>query len=116
MAALPSAPTRRFLVHWHYVKDEMTSTVVAQDVREARAIFRTESRPLGYGVTILRITVHPEDRKAKGLRRDTDHCRGCGSDNLFSGFFGPDDLAVTDDRVPGSRWTTFCNECGEEQK
>jgi hypothetical protein len=114
---LPTLPTRRFIVHWHYVKDERTLTIRAQDVREARSIFRASTRHLGYGVTILKITVHPEDRKSKGrLPKATDHCRTCGSDNLFSGFFGADDLAVSDDREPGSRYTTFCNECGDEWK
>lgn len=45
-----------------------------------------------------------------------DACIACGSDDLFSGFFDADDLAVTDDRAPGSRWTTFCNQCGAEQE
>lgn len=58
-------------------------------------------------------------------RADSDHCRACGSDNLFSGFFDADDLAVDGkpshlgpsgpSTSPGTRWTTFCNECGTEQ-
>lgn len=56
-------------------------------------------------------------------RKDTDHCSCCGSDNLFSGFFDADDLGfpldidTPKDQTPeGVRWTTFCNECGEEQR
>ncbi len=46
---------------------------------------------------------------------ESDRCVACDSENLFSGFFDADDLAVTDDTHPGTRWTTFCNECGSEQ-
>lgn len=57
-----------------------------------------------------------------GKTKTSDRCVGCRSDNLFSGFFDADDLAVivtvenpAPGRVPGTRWTTFCNECGTEQ-
>jgi len=45
-----------------------------------------------------------------------DKCDACGvpDTNLFSGWFGPDDLA-SDGRQKGDRWTTFCNVCGAEQ-
>lgn len=47
-------------------------------------------------------------------------CPGCGGEDLFSGFFGRDGLAVPVDmgdvEPPGVRWTTFCNECGSEVK
>ncbi len=47
-------------------------------------------------------------------KTDTDHCKACGSDNLFSGHYDDEDLAVPNGG-PDTRWTTFCNECGEEQ-
>lgn len=60
-------------------------------------------------------------------KKDTDHCTECGSDNLFSGYFDADDLAVPLSKdyatingvrmaPPECRWTTFCNDCGAEQK
>ena len=53
------------------------------------------------------------------MTTDTDHCRSCGSDDLFSGWFDEDALAVPlsigDATPPGVEWTTFCNVCGEEQ-
>lgn len=50
------------------------------------------------------------------MSRDTDHCKACGSDDLFSGFFGKDGLA-TDGREDGngSKWDTCCNQCGQFQ-
>ena len=51
---------------------------------------------------------------------DTDKCQACGSESLFSGFFDEDGLAVPlgqgEPTPPGVRWTTFCNDCGEEQE
>jgi hypothetical protein len=55
------------------------------------------------------------------MKKDTDHCKSCGSDSLFSGWFDEDDLGYPhniDSGAPlpeGVRWTTFCNICGEEQ-
>lgn len=49
----------------------------------------------------------------------TETCNACGSESLFSGYFDADDLAV-DNSIdnptadPAVRWTTFCNDCGEE--
>jgi hypothetical protein len=54
-------------------------------------------------------------RPSKRRKTDTDHCVGCGSENLFSGFFDADGLGVPDDTGPGWRWTTYCNQCGDEQ-
>ena len=56
-------------------------------------------------------------------RRDTDHCSECGSENLFSGHFDGEGLAVPLDgpggasrpTPPGVEWKTFCNQCGAEQ-
>lgn len=48
-------------------------------------------------------------------RPDTDHCVSCGSENLWSNFFDADDLGCNDDSQPGSRWATFCQDCGTEQ-
>lgn len=45
----------------------------------------------------------------------TDSCSACGSEDLFSGYFDLDDLAVSEDTGEGVRWTTFCNQCGTEQ-
>lgn len=51
-----------------------------------------------------------------------EHCRDCGSEDLFSGWFDAEDLGFSLDidtprhLVPdGVRWTTFCNQCGAEQ-
>lgn len=47
-------------------------------------------------------------------------CPSCGSDDLFSGHFDADGLAVpvNIDSSPvdllAVRWTTFCNQCGDE--
>jgi hypothetical protein len=46
---------------------------------------------------------------------DTDRCKACGHTVLFSGFFDENDLAVSDDSAPGTRWTTYCQSCGAEQ-
>lgn len=47
---------------------------------------------------------------------DTDHCRGCGSEDLHSGFYDADDYACDGKQpTPGTRWTTFCNSCGRDQ-
>lgn len=50
-----------------------------------------------------------------------DRCRGCGSEDLFSGFFDGEDLAfplpidARPESIPDDvRWTTFCNQCGDE--
>ena len=52
------------------------------------------------------------------VKQIPDNCPNCGSDNLFSGHFDADDLAVplnVGDVTPEDvRWTTFCNQCGEE--
>lgn len=50
------------------------------------------------------------------MTRNTDQCVSCRSGNLFSGFFDRDDLAVSDDSGEGTRWTTFCNECGPSNR
>jgi len=63
---------------------------------------------------------------AARTRRDTDHCRQCGSDNLFSGYFDHEGYAVPlrvgdgpeylrHMQAEGVRWTTFCQQCGAEQ-
>lgn len=47
---------------------------------------------------------------------DATHCVACGSGSLWSNFFDADDLAVDGrDPAPGTRWTTFCADCGSEQ-
>ena len=57
--------------------------------------------------------------RAKSRKPDTDHCVGCGSDNLFSGYFDPEtELAVTQSvwsHDDPAVYMTFCNECGERQ-
>ena len=54
------------------------------------------------------------------MRRVPDHCPSCGSDDLFSGHFDAEGYAVPlnvgDTTPPGVRWTTFCNQCGDEVK
>lgn len=51
------------------------------------------------------------------VRTVPDECPSCGG-SLFSGFFDADDLGfpleVGDPTPEGVRWTTFCNECGDE--
>lgn len=47
-------------------------------------------------------------------RKGVDYCEQCGSESLFSGWFGPDDYATEGD-APDDRYTTFCNDCGAEQ-
>lgn len=54
---------RRFVIEWHYANRTNKGTVTATDQAAARRQFRASTRHLGYGVTIVRITVHPEDRK-----------------------------------------------------
>lgn len=49
------------------------------------------------------------------VQPETDRCSSCESEDLFSGFFDADDLAVSVDNASGTRWTTFCNRCGAEQ-
>lgn len=41
-----------------------------------------------------------------------DRCRGCKSEDLFSGFYGPDGYA-SDGHGEGDEWLTSCNGCGD---
>ena len=52
--------------------------------------------------------------KRTEITEDEDVCRECGSDSLYSGYFDADDLATDDDSKLGTRWTTWCNDCGAE--
>jgi hypothetical protein len=45
---------------------------------------------------------------------DTDHCKGCGSENLFSGYFYRG-LAIDQSLEPRATWRTVCNQCGQWQ-
>lgn len=54
------------------------------------------------------------------MARTSDRCKLCGSDDLFSGFFGKDGLANDgrdDGRSDGdaTKWDTACNGCGQMQ-
>lgn len=71
MSADTSTQPRRYVVEWWYIKDMFHTTVEAHDVKEARRLFRQDprSRRLGYGLTILKITLHPEDRKPSPIGR-----------------------------------------------
>jgi hypothetical protein len=70
MSETTTTEVRRFWVHWHYGSgDTGTDIIIAKDQREARRIYRARTRHLGYGVTILRITVHPDDRKPSPIGR-----------------------------------------------
>lgn len=51
---------------------------------------------------------------SRKVRTVPECCPECGSDDLFSGYFDADDLGVNDDTGEGTRWTTWCNQCGEE--
>lgn len=61
------------------------------------------------------------------LRRAPERCPDCKSEDLWSGWFDADDLAVSHDVqdgrerlvaavAAGVRWTTFCQQCGSEVK
>lgn len=53
------------------------------------------------------------------MAKNSDHCKCCGSDSLFSGWFDADGFAVThnitDTTFPDATWQTFCNDCGTQQ-
>lgn len=55
--------------------------------------------------------------------RTDETCQACGSTSLFSGWFDADGYAFPFNHdtppehvPPGIRWTTYCNDCGEETK
>lgn len=43
---------------------------------------------------------------------DVDHCKACGSESLFDGWFDKDGYANT---TGEGVFTTICNECGQDQ-
>lgn len=45
---------------------------------------------------------------------DGDRCSACGSGSLWSGWFDAEGFAVPDG-LGECRWTTYCQDCGEEQ-
>jgi hypothetical protein len=63
----PVPAARRFIVEWHYTYTQTPFIVKASDVKEARRTFNKWAHHLGYGVTITRITVHPDDRKSSTI-------------------------------------------------
>lgn len=64
--------------------------------------------------------LEPGARVMTKTKRFPESCPACGSASLFSGWFDPEDLAcplaMGEKTPPGVRWTTFCNDCGEEVK
>lgn len=45
-------------------------------------------------------------------KRDANHCKACGSTDLFDTCVDREGYAVTDG---SGRWTTICNDCGQDQ-
>ena len=61
---MSAVPVRRFLVEWNFHRDHGTSEVLAANASEARKKVRDDAwKKLGWGFTIRRVTVHPDDRK-----------------------------------------------------
>jgi hypothetical protein len=56
-----------------------------------------------------------DENLSRDVPRDSDHCKACGGESLFSGFYDEDGLAVPDDSQVGWTWGTICNDCGELQ-
>jgi hypothetical protein len=48
-----------------------------------------------------------------GKTQDMDHCKACGSEELFDAWF--DKAGYANDGDPGSKYRTVCQVCGQFQ-
>lgn len=89
------------------------------DGRSPATAFAREMRRAG--VVAREVALHTPESAREWAKRyapkaEEEYCNSCGAPGqLFSGWFGKDDLA-SDGLQPGDRWRTYCTRCGTWQE
>lgn len=97
------------------VPNEAWTTDAELLTRETMGIGWFEPDPDNSEEPLIRDEVNEADWEmiAEAAKGDSDHCKFCGSDNLFGGEYGKDGLAIGG--LDGGVWDVICQDCGKFQ-